>query len=89
MAASFAPSYGDGLAEEEEITYYVDKFRPMDKAGAYGVQEWIGFIGVENISGSYYNIMVLCSGFIRSLSRFESVISRTEINDIFLMVGCS
>lgn len=44
---------------EEEITYYVDKFRPMDKAGAYGVQEWIGFIGVENISGSYYNIMGL------------------------------
>ena len=32
---------------------------PMDKAGAYGVQEWIGFIGVENISGSYYNIMGL------------------------------
>ena len=44
---------------EEEITYYVDKFQPMDKAGAYGVQEWIGFIGVENISGSYYNIMGL------------------------------
>lgn len=44
---------------EEEITYYVDKFKPMDKAGAYGVQEWIGFIGVENISGSYYNIMGL------------------------------
>lgn len=43
----------------EEIAYYVDKFRPMDKAGAYGVQEWIGFIGVENISGSYYNIMGL------------------------------
>lgn len=44
---------------EEEITYYVDKYKPMDKAGAYGVQEWIGFIGVENISGSYYNIMGL------------------------------
>ena len=44
---------------EEEIIYYVDKFQPMDKAGAYGVQEWIGFIGVENISGSYYNIMGL------------------------------
>ncbi len=36
---------------EEEIAYYVDKYQPMDKAGAYGVQEWIGFIGVENISG--------------------------------------
>ncbi len=44
---------------EEEIAYYVDRYRPMDKAGAYGVQEWIGFIGVEHISGSYYNIMGL------------------------------
>ena len=44
---------------EEEITYYVDRYQPMDKAGSYGVQEWIGFIGVENISGSYYNIMGL------------------------------
>ena len=44
---------------EEEITYYVDKFCPMDKAGAYGVQEWIGYIGVEYIAGSYYNIMGL------------------------------
>ena len=44
---------------EDEIIYYVDDFKPMDKAGAYGVQEWIGFIGVENISGSYYNIMGL------------------------------
>lgn len=44
---------------EEEITYYVDTFLPMDKAGAYGVQEWIGYIGVEYISGSYYNIMGL------------------------------
>lgn len=44
---------------EDEIIYYVDNCKPMDKAGAYGVQEWIGFIGVENISGSYYNIMGL------------------------------
>ena len=44
---------------EDEIIYYVDNFKPMDKAGAYGVLEWIGFIGVENISGSYYNIMGL------------------------------
>ena len=44
---------------QEEITYYVDTFRPMDKAGAYGIQEWIGFIGVEYIAGSYYNIMGL------------------------------
>lgn len=44
---------------EEEIVYYVDRYQPMDKAGSYGVQEWIGYIGVENISGSYYNIMGL------------------------------
>ena len=44
---------------EEEITWYVDHFRPFDKAGAYGVQEWIGYVGVEHIAGSYYNIMGL------------------------------
>lgn len=44
---------------EEEIAFYVDRFAPLDKAGAYGVQEWIGFIGVEAISGSYYNVMGL------------------------------
>lgn len=44
---------------DEEIAYYVDKYRPMDKAGSYGVQEWIGFIGVEKISGSYFNVMGL------------------------------
>lgn len=44
---------------EEEIRYYVEKYHPLDKAGAYGVQEWIGYIGVEHIAGSYYNIMGL------------------------------
>ncbi len=44
---------------DEEIDYYVGKYAPMDKAGAYGVQEWIGFIGVEAISGSYFNVMGL------------------------------
>ena len=44
---------------EEEIGWYVDRYRPMDKAGAYGVQEWIGYIGVEYIAGSYFNIMGL------------------------------
>ena len=42
-----------------EIEAYVDSFRPYDKAGAYGVQEWIGYIGVKSISGSFYNIMGL------------------------------
>ena len=44
---------------EEEIKYYVDHYHPMDKAGSYGVQEWIGFIGVERIEGSYFNVMGL------------------------------
>lgn len=45
--------------EENEIEYYVTKYKPLDKAGAYGVQEWIGYIAVEYISGSYFNIMGL------------------------------
>ena len=44
---------------EEEINYYVKRFMPLDKAGAYGIQEWIGFIGVEHINGSYFNVMGL------------------------------
>ena len=44
---------------EEEIGYYVEHYRPMDKAGSYGIQEWIGFVGVESISGSYFNVMGL------------------------------
>ena len=44
---------------DEEIEYYVNTYQPMDKAGAYGVQEWIGYIGVENIKGSYFNVMGL------------------------------
>lgn len=44
---------------EEEIKYYISNFRPMDKAGAYGIQEWIGMIGIERIEGSYYNVMGL------------------------------
>ncbi|MEF9923434.1 MAG: Maf-like protein [Muribaculaceae bacterium] len=42
---------------DEEIDYYIDKFSPFDKAGAYGIQEWIGCIGVKRIAGSYYNVM--------------------------------
>lgn len=44
---------------EEEINHYINKYHPMDKAGSYGVQEWIGYIGVEHIEGSYYNVMGL------------------------------
>lgn len=42
---------------DAEIDYYVERFRPFDKAGAYGIQEWIGYIGVTALSGSYYNVM--------------------------------
>ena len=42
-----------------EIEYYLDNFQPYDKAGAYGIQEWIGFVGVEHINGSYFNVMGL------------------------------
>lgn len=45
--------------EESEIEYYVTNYKPFDKAGAYGVQEWIGYVAVEYISGSYFNIMGL------------------------------
>ncbi|HNW89652.1 MAG TPA: Maf family nucleotide pyrophosphatase [Bacteroidales bacterium] len=44
---------------DEEIIWYVDKYKPFDKAGAYGAQEWIGFIGIEHIEGSFYNVMGL------------------------------
>ncbi|MEE1119582.1 MAG: Maf family nucleotide pyrophosphatase [Bacteroidales bacterium] len=42
---------------EEEIDFYVNKYKPFDKAGAYGIQEWIGAIGIENIQGDYYNVV--------------------------------
>lgn len=43
--------------EEDEIWYYVRNFKPFDKAGAYGIQEWIGFVGVTGIEGSYFTVM--------------------------------
>ena len=44
---------------DDEIDYYIAKYRPMDKAGSYGAQEWIGYIGMSNIVGSYFNVMGL------------------------------
>ncbi len=44
---------------DEEINYYVNTYQPMDKAGAYGIQEWIGYIGVTGLNGSYFNVMGL------------------------------
>ena len=42
---------------EDEINYYIDKYKPFDKAGAYGIQEWIGYVGISSIEGSFYNVM--------------------------------
>ena len=44
---------------DEEISYYINNYRPFDKAGAYGIQEWIGYIGCSRIEGSYFNVMGL------------------------------
>ncbi|HQQ93147.1 MAG TPA: Maf family nucleotide pyrophosphatase [Bacteroidia bacterium] len=44
---------------DDEITYYLNHYKPYDKAGAYGVQDWIGYIGIEKIEGSFYNVMGL------------------------------
>ncbi|MBR4155354.1 MAG: septum formation protein Maf [Bacteroidales bacterium] len=45
--------------DEEEIKYYVDTYKPFDKAGSYGIQEWIGYVGVNSVEGSYFNVMGL------------------------------
>ena len=44
---------------DEEIHYYIDQYKPFDKAGGYGIQEWIGFIGIDKIEGSYFNVVGL------------------------------
>ncbi|MBG0860983.1 MAG: septum formation protein Maf [Bacteroidales bacterium] len=56
---------------EQEIAYYVDKFKPFDKAGAYGIQEWIGIAGCSRIEGSYFNVVGLpVQSLYRELQRF-------------------
>lgn len=47
------------VLDEDEIEYYVCEYKPFDKAGSYGIQEWIGYIGVNNVEGSYFNVMGL------------------------------
>ena len=58
---TFASSSTVRFAElsEEQIAYYIEQYRPMDKAGAYGIQEWIGYIGINGLEGSFYNVMGL------------------------------
>jgi septum formation protein len=63
----------DTLAKEE-IRYYIDNFRPFDKAGAYGIQEWIGIIGNSRIDGSYFNVMGLpVNRLLKELRNFIAV----------------
>lgn len=56
--SSFTDVYFKELTEDE-IVYYIDHYKPFDKAGAYGIQEWIGYIGIKWIDGSFYNVMGL------------------------------
>jgi septum formation protein len=45
--------------KDDEINFYIDKYAPFDKAGSYGIQEWIGYIGINRIEGSFYTVMGL------------------------------
>ena len=57
---------------DEEIAYYLDRYKPYDKAGGYGIQEWIGYVGVQSIHGSFYNVMGLpVQRLYQELKRFE------------------
>ena len=59
--------------EDSEIDYYVETYKPMDKAGAYGIQEWIGYVGVTRLEGSYFNVMGLpVQRIYEALKRFAS-----------------
>ncbi len=56
---------------KEQIDHYIDHYSPLDKAGSYGIQEWIGYVGVESIEGSFYNVMGLpIQRLYRELSNF-------------------
>ena len=58
---------------ENQIKYYVNKYKPFDKAGAYAIQEWIGAVGIKNINGDFYNVMGLpISRVVAALQQFDS-----------------
>ncbi len=59
VAFSETTSVTFGMLTDQEIEYYVARYKPYDKAGGYGVQEWIGYVAVEKIEGSYFNVMGL------------------------------
>jgi septum formation protein len=55
-----------------EIEYYIDKYKPFDKAGAYAIQEWIGVVGIQSVQGDFYNVMGLpVSRVVRELQSFS------------------
>ena len=57
----------------EQIEFYIDKYKPFDKAGAYAIQEWIGVVGIKSVSGDFYNVMGLpVSRVVRELNKFTS-----------------
>ena len=58
---------------DSEIEWYLNKFKPYDKAGAYGIQEWIGYIGIKKIEGSYYNVMGLPCQAIYSMLKLNNI----------------
>ncbi len=56
---------------KDELIYYIDRFKPYDKAGGYGIQEWIGYVGIKEIRGSYFNVMGLpVQALYRALDQF-------------------
>ncbi|EMR02801.1 Maf family protein [Cesiribacter andamanensis] len=65
LSRSYTKSFDDCTSvyfrplEDEEIWQYIRQYKPFDKAGSYGIQEWIGMVGIERIEGSYYNVMGL------------------------------
>jgi septum formation protein len=60
------------LLTEEQITFYIEKYKPFDKAGAYAIQEWIGVVGIKRINGDFYNVMGLpVSRVVKALQEFD------------------
>ena len=58
---------------DDEIKFYIDNYKPYDKAGAYGVQDWMGYVGVEKVNGCFYNVMGFpVARFYRELQKFIS-----------------
>ena len=65
----------------QQISYYVEKYQPLDKAGAYGIQEWIGYVGVTRLEGSYFNVMGLpVQRIYEEICRFQAEISFFNAN---------